>query len=251
MMPRKIEEAEPAGTCQMSDGRAAKAGARLRVSYGPYVTQNRKEGPHMSTKSALRADLDAEDRKTKNQVPAVPPGLHPGRSHPVTDGAFKPGYGGARAGAGRPKGSPNKISQTFRDVLLQAVSEVGDSQEVGKDGQGGLLGFLKMCSVLERKTTLLLLGRILPQKITTEVKQLKETMTIHEAVADLKACGLDPLLAFYLKRYPIGRDEKDASWAEGIDLNAAYDLPIDVTPQDDVTPKHDDTGDDTGNDTAK
>src|ERR1700674_5186644 len=35
------------------------------VTYGPYVTQNRKEGPHMSTKSALRADLDAEDRKTQ------------------------------------------------------------------------------------------------------------------------------------------------------------------------------------------
>src|ERR1700687_3858097 len=34
------------------------------VTYGPYVTQNRKEGPHMSTKIALRADLDAEDRKT-------------------------------------------------------------------------------------------------------------------------------------------------------------------------------------------
>src|SRR5271169_5117594 len=32
----------------------------MRVTYGPYVTQNRKEGPHMSTKSALRADLDAE-----------------------------------------------------------------------------------------------------------------------------------------------------------------------------------------------
>jgi hypothetical protein len=60
---------------------------------------------------------------------------------------------------------------------------------------------------------LLLLGRILPQKITTETKQLKETMSIHEAVADLKACGLDPLLAFYLKRYPIGRDEEDTSWA--------------------------------------
>jgi hypothetical protein len=36
----------------------------LCVTYGPYVTQNRKEGPHVSTKSALRADLDAEDRKT-------------------------------------------------------------------------------------------------------------------------------------------------------------------------------------------
>ena len=40
------------------------------VTYGPYVTQNRKEGPHMSTKSALRADLDAEDRKTLAAAPA-------------------------------------------------------------------------------------------------------------------------------------------------------------------------------------
>jgi hypothetical protein len=75
----------------------------------------------------------------------------------------------------------------------------------------------------------LLMGRILPLKVTTEVKQLKEKMTIHEAVADLKACGLDPLLAFYLQRYPIGRDEADPSWAEGIDTSLAFDLSIDVT----------------------
>jgi len=59
-------------------------------------------------------------------------------------------------------------------------------------------------------------------------------MTIHEAVADLKACGLDPLLAFYLQRYPIGRDEKDPSWADGINLDAAYDLPTEVTPKNDT-----------------
>jgi hypothetical protein len=127
--------------------------------------------------------------------------------------------------AGRRPGVPNKVTQTFRDVLLQAVSEVGSSQEVGKDGEGGLLGFLKMCSVLERKTTLLLLGRILPLKISAEVKQLKEKMTIHEAVADLKAYGLDPLLALYLKRYPIGPDEDDPSWADGIDTTI-----VDVVP---------------------
>jgi hypothetical protein len=42
-------------------------------------------------------------------------------------------------------------------------------------------------------------------KITTEVKQDKETMTIEEAVADLKACGMDEFLAFYLKRYVMMR----------------------------------------------
>jgi hypothetical protein len=123
---------------------------------------------------------------------------------------------------------PNKITSTFRDVLLQSVSEVGDSQEVGKDGQGGLLGFLKMCSVLERKTVLLLVGRILPLKITTEVREIKEKMTIEEAVADLRACGLDEMLAFYLKRYPIGPDEEDRSWADGIDIDNVRDPPIDV-----------------------
>jgi hypothetical protein len=97
-------------------------------------------------------------------------------------------------------------------------------------------------AIQERKMFTLLMGRILPLKITTEVKQqhLKEKMTIHEAVADLKALGLDPLLAFYLQRYPIGRDESDPSWADGIDLDAAYDLLTDVTP-----PK-----DDTGNGTT-
>jgi hypothetical protein len=129
-------------------------------------------------------------------------------------------------------------------VLLQAVSEVGDSREEGKDGQGGLLGYLKKAAIREEKTMLMLVGRILPLKISTEVKQVKETMTIYEAIADLKACGLDELLAFYLTRYPIGRDEENTEWADMIDVSLAKDLPIDVTP-----PK-DDTGSDTGNGTT-
>jgi hypothetical protein len=41
----------------------------------------------------------------------------------------------------------NKVTQTFRDVLLQAVSEVGSSREVGKDGGDGLLAYLKVAAV--------------------------------------------------------------------------------------------------------
>ena len=152
------------------------------------------------------------------------PSLQPGR--PANDTSFKPGHGGQRRGSGRPRGSQNRVTSIFRDILLAAISEVGDSQTVGVDGAGGLKGFLKMCAVLERKTTLMLVGRILPLKISTEVKTTKETMTIHEAVADLRACGLDELLAFYLKRYPIGRDEEDPSWADGIDIILARD-PLD------------------------
>jgi hypothetical protein len=99
-------------------------------------------------------------------------------------------------------------------VLLQAVSEVGSSREVGKDGMDGLLAYLKVAAVKQENTTLMLLGRILPLKITTEVKQVKETMTIEEAVADLKACGMEPMLALYLQRYPIvGENDRHVACA--------------------------------------
>jgi hypothetical protein len=159
----------------------------------------------------------------ENQIASpVTPTLQPARTH-LPSNAWS-GNGGTRAGAGRPKGATNKVTRTFRDALLQAVSEVGDSQEVGKDGQGGLVGFLKMCTVLERKTTLMLLGRILPLKISAEVKQSKENLSIEEAVAELKACGMEPLLALYLKRYPIDPNEKNTEWSQTIDMSLAPDI---------------------------
>jgi hypothetical protein len=54
---------------------------------------------------------------------------------------------------------------------------------------------------------------------------------MEEAVAELKACGLDEMLAFYLKRYPIERDDEDTAFAEMIDVTLAPDPPIDVTPK--------------------
>jgi hypothetical protein len=78
-----------------------------------------------------------EKEHEENQSPSLSPvspklqiGLTP---RPAPDGRH--GNGGARRNAGRPRGSPNKVTSTFRDVLTQAVSEIGDSQEVGKDGQ--------------------------------------------------------------------------------------------------------------------
>jgi hypothetical protein len=181
--------------------------------------------------------------EAKNQTSTVvTPSLQVGRS--TNDTSFKPGRGGSRAGSGRPRGSPNKITNTFRDVLLQAVSEVGTSREVGVDGEGGLLGYLKVAAVREERAVLMLLGRILPLKITTEVKKLKETMTIEEAVADLKALGMDEMLAFYLKRYPLERDDGDPAWAKlidtTIDTTLVDGLPINVT-----SPKGNDTESDT------
>jgi hypothetical protein len=190
------------------------------------------------------------NKSRENQISPIPYGLQPGQArqdHPVLAPE-------KRNKAGRPKGSRNKITQTFRDVLLQAVSEVGSSREVGKDGGDGLLAYLKVAAIKQENTTLMLLGRILPLKISTEVKQVKETMTIDEAVADLKACGMEPMLALYLQRYPIERDEKNTEWAKTIDMSLAPDPLADtVALEESVTESQkDDTGnDDTGNDTAE
>jgi hypothetical protein len=71
----------------------------------------------------------------ENQVaPAVTPRLQVGKQ--ATPASFKPGHGGTRAGAGRPGGSANRVTSTFRDILRTALSEVGDSEKVGEDGTG-------------------------------------------------------------------------------------------------------------------
>jgi hypothetical protein len=62
----------------------------------------------------------------------------PGRSHPAPPNTLIRGTnGGVRPGSGRPKGALNKLTSTLRDLVMQAATEVGDSREVGKDGQGG------------------------------------------------------------------------------------------------------------------
>jgi hypothetical protein len=78
-----------------------------------------------------------------------------------------------------------------------------------------------------------MMARILPTKIHSEVRQVKE-LSLMEAVAELKACGFEKALAFYLKCYPVGRDEKDTAWADLIDVTIldqpATDKPADVSP---------------------
>jgi hypothetical protein len=108
-------------------------------------------------------------------------------------------------------------------LICQSKSEhiIRDDDIADVDGRT----LTKKAAVREERTVLLLLGRILPLKISTEVKQDKEIMTIDEAVADLKALGMEPLLAMYLKRYPIERDDGDPEWARTIDLTLA-DRPI-------------------------
>jgi hypothetical protein len=181
-------------------------------------------------------DKELEENQVSLSSP-VTPSLQPARPTPYDHPTLIGSHGGPRRGAGRPKGSLNKVSSTFRDVLLQALSEVGDSRTEGVDGQGGLLGYFKKAAIREERATMMMAARILPLKITTEVKQTKETLTIEEAVADLKAAGMEPMLALYLKRYPIERDDEDPEWAKMIDTSLAEDLSLDVGPDEKGDPE--------------
>jgi hypothetical protein len=114
-------------------------------------------------------------------------------------------------------------------VILRAAEEVGDSQEVGKDGNGGALAYLKVSAIKERKTFQLMMARILSTKIHSEVRQVKENLSLTEAVAELKAYGLDE------KRYPVERDEEDCAFADLTDVTI-LDQPATEKPAIDVSP---------------
>jgi hypothetical protein len=70
-----------------------------------------------------RAMIEKEpDKNQTSPVSPISPGLRlgmtPRRIHDSADG--RQWNGGARPGAGRKPGVPNKITTTFRDALLQA-----------------------------------------------------------------------------------------------------------------------------------
>jgi hypothetical protein len=165
------------------------------------------------------------NKSRENQISPIPYGLQPGQArqdHPVLAPE-------ARNRAGRRKGSVNKYTSTLREVILRAAEEVGDSQEVGKDGNGGALAYLKVSAIKERKTFLLMMARILSTKIHSEVRQVKENLSLTEAVAELKAYGLDE------KRYPVERDEEDCAFADLTDVTI-LDQPATEKPAIDVSP---------------
>lgn len=68
------------------------------------------------------------------------------------------GKGGKRAGAGRPKGAPNKITTDLRAAILGAYDAVG--------GQAYLEGVARD----DAKTFCTLLGKILPTQVTGDTE---------------------------------------------------------------------------------
>lgn len=63
-----------------------------------------------------------------------------------------------RAGAGRPKGSPNKTTALLKDAILKAAEQAG--------GKEGMVGYLKTQAEENPQSFLPLLGKVLPMQLT-------------------------------------------------------------------------------------
>ena len=72
--------------------------------------------------------------------------------------------GGARPGAGRPKGSPNKVTTQIKEAILRAAEESGEDQK-GKDG---LIGYLRRVANDDVKAFSGLLGKVLPLQVSND-----------------------------------------------------------------------------------
>jgi len=63
------------------------------------------------------------------------------------------GKGGKRAGAGRPKGTPNKTTTELKELILGALSDVGGRKYLAKQAIEKPVAFMAM------------LGRVLPMTV--------------------------------------------------------------------------------------
>jgi len=76
------------------------------------------------------------------------------------------GHGGKRQGAGRKKGSENKVTTELKEAILLAADEHG------RDGAGedGLKGYLRKVASEDTKAFTGLLGRVLPLTVNGGMK---------------------------------------------------------------------------------
>jgi hypothetical protein len=136
--------------------------------------------------------MEGKMESNKKSVPnlsGLARGSDPSKSHKDAPGRHQFSAENQPPKAGRPKGAQNKLTKSLKALLVRAATEVGDSTVPGEDGKGGLLGYLKVSSVVERKTFMILLGRAVPLQVNATVAH-KTILSREEAIAELKLRGL-------------------------------------------------------------
>jgi hypothetical protein len=77
------------------------------------------------------------------------------KSAPISKrGGARPNSGGRRPGAGRPKGSKNKLTKTVRDAIIAAFDEVGGPRYLAQQAKTNPTAFMA------------LLAKVLPTQLT-------------------------------------------------------------------------------------
>lgn len=89
----------------------------------------------------------------------------------------------SRAGAGRPKGSPNKTTALLKDAILEAARMAGNPLD--KDDPEGLVMYLQYQAKENPAPFLSLLGKVLPMTIGGD----KDNPL--EFVGTIRLCGPD------------------------------------------------------------
>jgi hypothetical protein len=165
----------------------------------------------------------AKNEKSAGNLTGLARGSAPTKSHKNAPGRhrFSKDNQPARGRAGRPKGARNKLTKSTAELLLLAAGEVGDSITPGVDGKGGVLGYLKVSAVTERRAFLALIGRGLPVHVNATVAH-KPVMTLDEVVAELKARGLPAQLIEYFRPLDdeLGEDDEPNPYDDPIDPQA-------------------------------
>jgi hypothetical protein len=82
--------------------------------------------------------------------------------------------GGKRAGAGRKKGSPNKLTGELKEMILEAANLAG--------GEGGTVQYLRTQASANPTAFMSLLGRVLPMTMAGDKDNplaVRQTIEIH------------------------------------------------------------------------
>lgn len=113
-------------------------------------------------------------------------------------------------GAGRKKGVENKVKTLLKDALILAASNVGDAATSRKHGDGGLVGYLERCAIVERVAFMRLLEKLLPMQITGKDGSPMQMVhsTPEQLIERLKERGLPipPVLLPPQEKFPAFED---------------------------------------------
>lgn len=74
----------------------------------------------------------------------------------------------ARAGMGRPKGSPNKVGVLVKEAIVAALHTARVPAPNGKGTVSGAIPYLRWLAIHEPKAFATLVGKVMPTQITGE-----------------------------------------------------------------------------------